>query len=76
MVFARHDVDRRGGRVRRVPHGSAEATHRVWRDDPGVASYCSDGETGGKADEFAALFAWMVTSPTRAYVKDVREEDF
>ena len=47
-----------------------------WRDDPGVPSYHSDGETGGARDEFADIFAWLVTSPARVHMKGVREEDF
>jgi len=62
-------------RAEQAMDGMHELCH-FWRDDPGVPSYYSDGETGGVRDEFADIFAWVVTSPARAHIKGVREEDF
>jgi hypothetical protein len=68
-------LNRRITRAEQTMAGMHELCH-FWRDDPGVSSYYSDGETGGKADEFADIFAWLVTSPARVHIKGVREEDF
>ena len=68
-------LNRRITRAQQTMAGMHELCH-FWRDDPGVASYYSDGETGGKRDEFADLFAWIVASPARVHIKGVREEDF
>jgi hypothetical protein len=56
--------------------GVHELCH-YWRDDPGVMSYYSDDVGPSSArEEFADLFAWLVTSPARVHIKGVREEDF
>lgn len=68
-------INRRITRAEQTMAGMHELCH-FWRDDPGVASYYSDGDTGGARDEFADIFAWTVTSPARAFIKGVREEDF
>ena len=68
-------LNRRITRAQQTMAGMHELCH-FWRDDPGQPSYYSDGETGGKRDEFADIFAWLVTSPARVHVKGVREEDF
>ena len=57
-------------------HRNSSIPRGDWRDDPGVPSYYADGKTGGKRDEFADIFAWLVTSPARVQVKGEREEDF
>lgn len=68
-------INRRSTRAEQTMAGMHELCH-FWRDDPGVSSYYSDGETGGPRDEFADIFAWLVTSPARVYIKGEREHDF
>jgi hypothetical protein len=62
-------------RAEQTMDGMHELCH-WWRDDPGAASFYSDGETGGPRDEFADIFAWTVTSPAREHLRGVREQDF
>jgi hypothetical protein len=68
-------LNRRITRAEQTMAGMHELCH-FWRDDPGQASFYSDGETGGKRDQFADIFAWTVCSPARVHIKGVREEDF
>lgn len=67
-------INRKLTRAEQTATGMHELCH-FWRDDPGVACYYSDGETGGARDEFADIFAWTVTSPARVHVPGLREED-
>lgn len=68
-------LNRQSTRAEQTMAGMHELCH-FWRDDPGAVSYFSDGETGGARDEFADIFAWLVTSPARIHVTGVRPEDF
>lgn len=67
-------VNRAKTRVEQTMAAMHELCH-FWRDDPGVSSYYSDGETGGASDEFADIFAWTVTSPERFNVVGLRPQD-
>lgn len=63
-------------RSERTVYGMHEMCH-VWRDDPGRAFYHAEDEAvGSPSEDFADLFAWVVTSPARIYQPGLREEDF
>jgi Zn-dependent peptidase ImmA (M78 family) len=69
-------INRQLSQAEQVMGGVHELCH-YWRDDPGVMSYYSDDVGPSSArEEFADLFAWLVTSPARVHIKGVREEDF
>ncbi len=56
--------------------GMHELCH-FWRDDPGEACYnVEDDALLSDAEEFADIFAWMVTSPARIFYPGLRDEDF
>lgn len=63
-------------RSERTKYGMHELCH-AWRDDPGRSFYHAE-EAGVRSpsEDFADLFAWVVTSPARVYQPGLREEDF
>lgn len=69
-------LDKRGNREQRAAAGMHELAH-YWRDDPGdVCYHVEDDAFANPAEEFADIFAWVVTSPARIFLKGVRDEDF
>lgn len=68
-------LDRRQNRTERTTYGMHELCH-AWRDDPGRAFYHADDELLTPSEDFADLFARVVTSPARVFLPGLREEDF
>lgn len=68
-------LDRRLNRSARTTHGMHELCH-AWRDDPGRAFYNVEDEVVTSSEDFADLFAWVVTSPARVFQPGLRLEDF
>ena len=68
-------LDRRLNRSARTTYGMHELCH-AWRDDPGRAFYNVEDEVLTSSEDFADLFAWVVTSPARVFQPGLREEDF
>ena len=63
-------------RSERTVYGMHELCH-AWRDDPGRAFYNANVEAARTpSEDFADLFAWVVTSPARVFQQGLREEDF
>jgi hypothetical protein len=64
----------------RIPHEqrARELVHELthfWRDDPGVACYHSEEEwVESEQEDFANIFAWLVTSPHRD-IPGTREQE-
>lgn len=68
-------ISDRTSHAERTVLGMHELCH-YWRDDPGQACFYADEEDLRPLEEFADIFAWVVTSPARIFVAGVREEDF
>lgn len=69
-------LDQRQNRTARTTYGMHELCH-AWRDDPGRAFYHADDEVlTPPSEDFADLFARVVTSPARIFLPGLREEDF
>lgn len=48
-----------------------------WRDDPREPYYNVEEDVmESREEEFADIFAWVVTSPARIYLPGLRDEDF
>lgn len=64
-------------RTARTTYGMHELCH-LWRDDPGQSFYhvAEDETLLSESEDFADLFAWVVTSPARVYQPGLRQEDF
>lgn len=62
-------------RAERTWVGMHELTH-FWRDDPGIPVYYASADwRHAAAEDFANVFAWLVTSPHRD-IPGTRPEDF
>lgn len=69
-------LNRSLGYGQRAVYGMHELCH-FWRDDPGEPCYnFEDDALISDAEEFADIFAWVVTSPARIFLPGLRDEDF
>lgn len=60
----------------RAIYGMHELCH-FWRDDPGEACYnAEDNALVDAQEDFADVFAWVVTSTARDFILGVKDEDF
>ncbi len=69
-------LDRRRSRNEQCITGMHELCH-FWRDDPGEPFYnAEDDALESREEEFADIFAWIVTSPAGIFVRGLDDTPF